>query len=55
VHGFPARTLLPALPLCEVEAARAAGWRILLPHVRFGPQNPNQYEFRLAPADDTPC
>ena len=52
VHGFPAHTLLSALPLCEVGAARAARWRILLFHVRIGPQKLNQYEFRLAPADE---
>jgi hypothetical protein len=52
VHGFPAHTLLSALPLCEVGAARAARWRILPFHVRIGPQKLNQYEFWLAPADE---
>jgi hypothetical protein len=47
-----AHTLLSALPLCEVGAARAARWRTLLFHVRIGPQKLNQYEFRLAPADE---
>ena len=50
-----AHTLLSALPLCEVGAARAARWRTLLFHVRIGPQKLNQYEFRLAPADERVC
>ena len=52
VHGFPAHTLLSALPLCEVGAARAARWRILPFHVRIGPQKLSQYEFRLATVDE---
>ena len=42
VHDFPAHTLLSALPLCEVGAARTARWRILPFHVRIGPQKLSQ-------------